>query len=804
METLIDIGQIAFVPGKMLNDNVIMSHELVKGYNRKGTSPRCMIKIDMQKAYDSIEWVFLEQVLQGLNFPAKFVTWIMTCARTVSYSILVNGSPTIPFTEKRGVRQGDPLSPYVFVLVMEFLTRILKQLKSNPKFQYHPRCKKLNIVQLSFADDLLLFCKGEVRSAELLYHAFQQFSNASGLIADQSKSCVYFGGVQERVQTEILHVLGFAVGQLPFRYLGVPLSPKRISIAQCQPLLEKIPGRVTSWTTKFLSYVGRLQLIKSVLIAIKSFWSQMFPIPKKIIQQIETLFKIFLWTLGVEAKKKALVSWETLCWPKIAGEMNLSDIYVWNRVAILKQLWNLSKKKDTLWMQWVHAYYLRGQNPWNATAKQASWIIQKIPQASKCITNTQVSVEGILTADSFSIRDIYKQIRGDYPKVEWSRVVCNNQSCPKWVFITYLALKKRLYTRDWLDYWGIHTCLLCPLCEVEVERHQHLFFQCNYSTQVWQKLLAWQGCPRIARGWDEEIEWVTATGDTAPGGGSQTKVGAQTPEQRLTRVAYPAAAMAPCIDVVPASGDDLRPMEGTVITVSDQDLVGKFRKLELRGFQSILEHTSLVGGAKTCSFRGGGDKKPHQIGSSGGSSSRGAGQSSRPYQPYSCRLVHSVLQASPSEPPKQRAPESLFSRPVDRVVSSGSLASGYQPSSSLICFRVERATSVLFDPGYIYSYVFAYHAVDWDLLCDSIAIPVHVSTLAKTLVNKVCLAYLAHVRDTTVASPPLESIPIMSEFTEVFQSDLLSMPPDPDIDFCIDLDPGTNPIFIPPYGMAPV
>ncbi|XP_019266980.1 PREDICTED: uncharacterized protein LOC109244356 [Nicotiana attenuata] len=125
------------------------------------------------------------------NFPDTFVKWIMTCVQTISYTILVNGKATTPFVAKREVKQGDPLSPYLFVIAIEYLTRLLKTLKNNPDFNYHPRCAKLNLVQLGFADNLLLFCRGDVISAKLLYACFESFSKASSLVANQGNNSIY-------------------------------------------------------------------------------------------------------------------------------------------------------------------------------------------------------------------------------------------------------------------------------------------------------------------------------------------------------------------------------------------------------------------------------------------------------------------------------------------------------------------------------------------------------------------------------------------------------------------------------------
>lgn len=144
----------------MITDNIIMSHELIKWYGRKKISPRCMLKIDMKKAYESIEWTFLQQVLRALSFPTQFISWIMTCVTTVSHSTLSNGTPS---HAKKGLRQGDPLSPFLFVLAMD-LNRQLKTLKKQPDFNFHPKCEKLCITHLGFADDLLLFCRGDLKS----------------------------------------------------------------------------------------------------------------------------------------------------------------------------------------------------------------------------------------------------------------------------------------------------------------------------------------------------------------------------------------------------------------------------------------------------------------------------------------------------------------------------------------------------------------------------------------------------------------------------------------------------------------
>jgi len=149
--------------------------------------------------YDSLE-LSLEQILYEMKFPVVMIKWIMQCVTTVSYSFQVNGKATKPFQARRGVIQGDLMPPFLFVLAMDYLTRVLKSLHTNHEFHYHPRCKRQKIIQLSFADDLLMFCRGDIKSVSYLHKCFMQFSEASELVANVDKSSVYFGGIKQPVQ----------------------------------------------------------------------------------------------------------------------------------------------------------------------------------------------------------------------------------------------------------------------------------------------------------------------------------------------------------------------------------------------------------------------------------------------------------------------------------------------------------------------------------------------------------------------------------------------------------------------------
>nr|XP_016446371.1 PREDICTED: uncharacterized protein LOC107771509 [Nicotiana tabacum] len=200
VDYLVGPSQSTFIKGRNILDNVIVAHEMVQCYTQKGVSPRCLVKVDIRRAYDSVKRGFDRMVLLEYGMPGKFVNVIMECVSTVSYSLLFNGGLTPRFQAKRGLRQGGPMFPCLFVLVMEYLNRSLKQLRHNPNFNYHPRCSKLDIVHICFADDLIMCCRADPISKKLMLQQLHHISAVSGLKENLEKSSLYVAWISQQLK----------------------------------------------------------------------------------------------------------------------------------------------------------------------------------------------------------------------------------------------------------------------------------------------------------------------------------------------------------------------------------------------------------------------------------------------------------------------------------------------------------------------------------------------------------------------------------------------------------------------------
>lgn len=364
MSKIISKSQSGFIGGRLIGENVLVAQEIIRGYNRKGVSPRMALKVDIHKAYDMISWEYIEKALIAVGFPNRIIGWIMQLVTTPSYTIKINGSFEGFFRGTRGLRQGDPLSPFLFVIGMEGLSGLLRRAANNNLINWHPGCKSIFLNHLAFADDLFVFARGDLHSANHIRNILNEFHGVSGLQMSTSKSEVFLGGCGYGLKRCILAALECREGSLPVRYLGLPLSHRGLSERDCWPLIEKIKSKLFKWSNLSLSFAGRLELIKSVLYGIVNYWIAVHVLPVKVIKKVEGIMARFLWKGRDEVRIKHRVKWSLCCLPKEEGGLGLRRIEDLCKVTSIKLIWRYLENKNSIWHDWVRQKFLKGRSIW--------------------------------------------------------------------------------------------------------------------------------------------------------------------------------------------------------------------------------------------------------------------------------------------------------------------------------------------------------------------------------------------------------------------------------------------------------
>ena len=288
--------QSAFVPSRTIQDNTITAHELFHTINSKrGRGGLMAIKIDMEKPFDRMEWSFILAILSKLDFSPTWINWIRICITSPSFSILINGSPYGLFNPKRGLRQGDPLSPFLFILGSEALSRLLLRQESQGLLRGVRIARHCSpISHLFFANDLILFAKATFAEATTLKSVVDQYCSWSGQAINISKSSLPFS---KNTPSSSIHSISgiFQYKRMlsSSKYLGLPLSIGRSKTCAFQDILEKVSGKIEGWRAKTLSQAERFVLIRSVASTIPSYAMSSFLLPISVASSLDISFKIF-------------------------------------------------------------------------------------------------------------------------------------------------------------------------------------------------------------------------------------------------------------------------------------------------------------------------------------------------------------------------------------------------------------------------------------------------------------------------------------------------------------------------------
>jgi hypothetical protein len=342
LQDLVVANQSAFIRGRSIHDNFMLVQQSIKFLHKRKISS-LLLKLDISKAFDSVSWAFLLEILTHLGFGPVWRNLISNLLFTSTQELL-NGSPGNHIFHRRGLRQGDPLSPMLFVLVMDVLSSLFRVAENRGLLQSLGGADVRIRVSI-YADDVVLFIKpieADLNCAKIILNCF---GSASGLVTNMLKSSAIPIRCDDQQVLAGCSVLHCSPAAFPCRYLGLPISDKKLRKCDLKLWIEKIADRLPNWKARLLNLAGRTALVKFVLSAIPTYLLIAINVPQWVIKSIDKIRRGFLWRGRKEVNGgSCLVPWEVVTRPLKFGGLGIPNLKF--KSWALQAKWLLLEKTD--------------------------------------------------------------------------------------------------------------------------------------------------------------------------------------------------------------------------------------------------------------------------------------------------------------------------------------------------------------------------------------------------------------------------------------------------------------------------